>query len=92
MIKRRPALVIKDLLSHDVIMCQITTKANKGFEKYEFSLKKEQCVGGIEFDSLIRYDLLFTLHKKLIVRKIGHIKDPLVVAEVFNKLKVLLFD
>lgn|SRR3989344_3572483 len=73
-IKKRPALVLKSLEGDNVLLCQITTKRRK-IQKYEIPLKRNSCQGNIMFDSFIYLDMIFTLHKKLIHRKIGSVTD-----------------
>ncbi|MCK5624313.1 type II toxin-antitoxin system PemK/MazF family toxin [Candidatus Pacearchaeota archaeon] len=87
--KKRPAMVINSLEGENSILCQITTK-NRKIKKYEIQLKKEYCEGEIQFDSLIYVDMIFTLHKSLIYRKIGEIKDIQTKEEINNKIKLTL--
>lgn len=89
--KMRPALVIKELEGDNTIFCQITTK-KRGIIKYEVPLNKGQCEGNIRFDSNIYLDMIFTLHKSLISRKIGFIKDEKIKKEINFKLKEILFN
>jgi mRNA interferase MazF len=73
-IKKRPALVIKALEGENALLCQITTK-QRNIKKYEVFLPKQSCEGDIRFDSFIYIDMIFTLHKSLIHKKIGKIND-----------------
>ncbi len=91
-IKTRPALVIKDLSEHDVLLSQITTKINPLFERYEIFLRTKDCNDSIRVDSIIRCDQLFALNKNLIIKKLGSITNKLVISEVYSKLKLMLFD
>jgi mRNA interferase MazF len=90
-IKTRPAIVLKDLFQN-ILIAQITTKINPQFENFEIALKTKDCNNGLKMDSIIRCDLLMTLHKDLIQKKLGHIINKSVISEFFAKLKVLLFD
>src|SRR3989344_3542724 len=72
--KKRPSVVIRDLEGQNVIVCQLTTKKHS-FTKYEIALMRNHCNGNIRFDSFIYADLIATLHKSLIDRKIGFVKD-----------------
>jgi len=89
--KKRPCLVIKDLEGRNVIVCQLTTKRHS-LTKYEIALKRNHCNGDIRFDSFIYVDLIVTLHKSLIDRKIGFVKDEAVKKQINDKLKLLLID
>ena len=71
------------------ILCQITTK-NRKIQKYEIQLKKEDCKGEIQFDSFIYVDMIFTLHKSLIYRKIGEIKNTQTKENINKKIKLIL--
>lgn len=89
--KARPAAVLKDISTQNVLVCQITTKINPQFDQYETLLLTKDCAGGLKTDSIIRCDLIATLHKSLIQKKISYIKNKAIVSEVFAKLKTLLF-
>ena len=87
--KKRPALVINSLEGENAILCQITTK-QRTIQKYEISLPKETCIGDIRFDSFVYVDMIFTLHKSLIYKKIGEV-DNLKIKEIINqKIKSVL--
>jgi len=86
--KKRPALVIKSLEEENNIFCQITTK-RRNIQKYEIILKKEDCKGDIRFDSYIYLDMIFTLHKALIYRKIGKIKSQKIKNLITQKIKLV---
>ena len=88
--KKRPVVIIKDLEGNNVIACQITTKKHM-FEKYSLPLQRSQCIGDIRFDSFICVDLITTLHRSLVFKKIGSIKDEKVKTELDAKLKETLF-
>ena len=87
--KKRPAMVVCSLEGENSILCQITTK-NRKIQKYEIPLKKEDCEGNIRFDSLIYVDMIFTLHKSLIHRKIGEIKNFKTKENINKKIKLIL--
>jgi len=88
-IKKRPAMVINSLEGENSVLCQITTK-NRKIQKYEIPLKKEDCEGEIHFDSFIYIDMVFTLHKSLIHRKIGEIKNIKTREDINKKIKLVL--
>lgn len=87
--KKRPALIINSLEGQNAILCQITTK-RRNIQKYKIFLNKESCSGDIRFDSFIYVDMIFTLYKSLIYRKIGEVKN-LKIKEIINqKIKFVL--
>ena len=87
--KKRPALVIGSLEGNNSILCQITTK-QRNIQKYEILLPKEHCKGNIRFDSFIHVDMIFTLHKSLIYRKIGEIENLKTQKEISQKIRIIL--
>jgi len=87
--KRRPALVICSLDGDNSILCQITTK-RRNLQKYEIFLSQGDCRGDIRFNSFIYVDMIFTLHKGLIHRKIGEIKNLKTRKEILDKIKLIL--
>ena len=88
-VKRRPALVVRSLEGDNSILCQITTK-QRNIKKYEIFLPKTACKGDIRFDSFIYVDMIFTLHKDLIYRKIGELNDLRVIENINQKIKLIL--
>jgi len=87
--KKRPALIINYLEGQNAILCQITTK-QRSIQKYEIFLNKESCIGDIRFDSFVYVDMIFTLHKNLIYKKIGEISNPKIKEIVNQKIKLVL--
>jgi len=85
-IKKRPALIIRQLKGDNTILCQITTK-RRNIQKYEVGLLKESCSGNIKFNSHIYMDMIFTLHKNLIYRKIGEVSDSKIKDLITKKIK-----
>ena len=47
-------------------------------------------MGDIRFDSFIYEDMLFTLHKSLVHRKIGEVKSPK-IKEIINQKMQIVF-
>ena len=87
--KKRPALVINSLEGENVILCQITTK-RRSIQKYEISLPKGACTGDIRFNSFVYVDMIFTLHKSLIYKKIGEVNNSK-IKDIINKKIKLIF-
>jgi mRNA interferase MazF len=71
--KRRPALVITELLGDDVILCQITSRTIK--DSYAIELRDSDFLSGkIKQISNIRPNRIFTADKNIIFYKIGSLK------------------
>lgn len=87
--KKRPALVINSLEGENVMLCQITTK-RRNIQKYEILLPKESCVGDIRFNSFIYVDMIFTLHKSLIYRKIGEVNSIKTKEMINQKISLII--
>ena len=88
-VKKRPALVINSLEGDNTIFCQITTKRRK-INKYEVNLSKKDCNGDIRFDSFIYADMIFTLHKSLVYKKIGEVNNQKIRDNITQKVKLIL--
>jgi mRNA interferase MazF len=86
--KKRPALVIGSLEGENSVLCQITTK-RRNIQKYEVPLPKESCKGDIRFDSFVYVDMIFTLHKSLIYKKIGEIDNSKTKESINQKIKLI---
>jgi mRNA interferase MazF len=72
--KRRPALVLSDMLGDDVLLCQITSKSSQ--DKYAIALDNSHLTkGALTTDSNIRSNRLFTAHKSLIAYTLGSIRQ-----------------
>jgi mRNA interferase MazF len=71
--KRRPALIITELLGNDVILCQITSQTIK--DSYAIELRDKDFLSGkIKQISNIRPNRIFTADKSIIFYKIGSLK------------------
>lgn len=71
--KRRPALVLADLIGDDIILCQITSKNFSDI--YSIPLAQNDFSSGrIDRISNLRPNRLFTADKNIILKKIGQIK------------------
>ncbi len=70
--KKRPALVIADWGSDDVVCCQITSKQSR--DNLEVSLANTDFEnGGLPVISNIRPNKIFTVHKPAVIRSAGTI-------------------
>lgn len=84
MSKRRPALVVADLKGNDVILTQITT--NYHVDGYSISLRQSDFhSGGIDHDSNIRPNRLFTADSRRIFKTAGKISKQK-TDEVINRI------
>ncbi|MDD3083496.1 MAG: type II toxin-antitoxin system PemK/MazF family toxin [Candidatus ainarchaeum sp.] len=93
-LKRRPALVLVNLLGDDLILCQITsTKRINSIELKETDFEK----GRLFENSFIRIEKIFTLEKNKVVYKIGTLKKEKIIeienllVKLFTKLKKFYF-
>lgn len=71
--KRRPALVVAILPGNDLILCQITTQ--NVTDSYAVPITNEDfSTGGLNRDSNIRPNRLFTADQNIILYKAGQLK------------------
>lgn len=71
--KRRPALVVAILPGNDLILCQITTQ--NVTDSYAVPITTEDfSTGGLNQDSNIRPNRLFTADQNIILYKAGQLK------------------
>jgi len=71
--KRRPALVIADWGGDDIILCQITSKANSDGHAIDLA-KADFITGGLPVASNIRVNKVFTADKRIILQVAGKLK------------------
>jgi len=72
--KKRPAVILSDIKGDDFIMLQITSKNVR--DNYAISLRSTDFASGsLKIDSNIRPNKIFTLHKRLILYKVGHLSE-----------------
>ena len=72
--KKRPAFVITDLPGDDIIVCQITSRANS--DPLSLSLGVSDFVsGGLPVYSFIRPNKIFTADKNIILSVAGHLSE-----------------
>lgn len=72
--KRRPALVITKLTGDDLILCQITSKNVSDF--YSILIKEIDFISGsLNQISNVRPNKLFTADLRIILYKVGHLKE-----------------
>ncbi len=86
--KRRPALVVAESDSNNIIVCPITSKPGKDYE-----IKLEDLdfrVGQLNLSpSYIRPNIIATIDKSNVIRYIGNLKDEK-INEVINKIIEIL--
>lgn len=72
--KRRPALVLVDLKGDDLILVQITSQTVS--DSYAVSLDNSHFdTGSLKKQSNIRPNRIFTADKRIILYKVGHLKQ-----------------
>lgn len=71
--KRRPALVLVDLIGDDIILCQITSKNFNDIYSIPLS-QNDFSSGSIVRPSNLHPNRLFTADKNIILKKTGQIK------------------
>ena len=71
--KKRPALVIGRAEFDNFILCQITSKAETSKKAIPLA-DNDFIVGGLNLDSFIRPDKIFTVEKSVIENKAGRLQ------------------
>ena len=85
--KRRPALVVADLVGDDLVLCQITR--NERADGFSVPLVLSDFERGrLTVDSFIRANRLFTVEQSVILYAAGKIKDTK-LQEVKSKIRQL---
>ena len=87
-VKNRPALVIAAANNRDLILCQITSKANKDqhaifLDSIDFS------TGRLPIVSFIRPNKIFTADKSIIIKKAGSVK-PAILKETLKRISIII--
>jgi len=86
--KRRPALVVADLVGDDLILCQITSQSRA--DTYSVPLLLADFEGGrLPVDSFIRTNRLFTVEQSVILYAIARIREAK-LAEAQAKIRELI--
>lgn len=91
-IKQRPVIILSsrkyNVAAEDVITCGITS--NPHDTQYSVQVKRSDVLdGSIPVDSSIKPDKLFTLHQKLIRKRLGKLK-PLLLTKTYEQLQSIL--
>ncbi len=87
--KRRPALVLAKLTGDDLILCQITSQAT--LDNYAVAITNEDFYhGGLNRNSNIRPNRLFTADKGIILYKAGQLKAEKLKKVVDKIIDILL--
>lgn len=82
--KKRPALVIADLQGDDIILCQITSAERH--DSYSIHLSSSDFdSGGLNIESKVRPNKIFTADSNIIISKKGKISSPK-IHEVIEKI------
>jgi mRNA interferase MazF len=86
--KRRPAFVITDMPGPDIILCQITSKANSDPYAVPFS-SADFISGALPLTSYVRPGKLFTADKNIILSVAGHVSDAKITAVIHTLLNLI---
>jgi PemK-like, MazF-like toxin of type II toxin-antitoxin system len=89
--KRRPALVIASLPGDDVILCQITSRTASGSDAIPVS-QSDFDHGGLNQDSHIRPNRLFTADPNIVLYSAGLVKTPKVQEVVDRIIQIVTTD
>ena len=86
--KRRPALVITKLIGDDLILCQITSKNVS--DSYSILItEKDFLSGSLKQNSNIRPNKLFTADSRIILYKVGHLKEEKMRKIIQSIIKII---
>jgi mRNA interferase MazF len=86
--KRRPALVVANLTGDDLILCQITSQLMS--DNYSVTLEnKDFSNGGLNKNSNIRPNRLFTADQRIILYKAGQLRTEKLEAVVNKIIEIL---
>lgn len=89
--KRRPALVLADLIGDDIILCQITSKEVN--DDFSIPLSTQEFhEGNLKVDSNIRPNRLFTADEGIIIYKAGTIDRAKTLKVVDKTIEILKSD
>lgn len=72
--KKRPAVVLSELMGADLILCQVTSKNNSDPFSVPIS-SQDFLAGSIRDPSLVRPNKLFTFEAGLILYTLGHLRQ-----------------
>ncbi len=86
--KRRPALVIATLSGDDLILCQITSQSRT--DSYAIAITNEDFAsGGLNQDSNIRPNKLFTSDRQIILYQVGQLKLEKIAEVIAQIIEIL---
>lgn len=90
--KQRPAIVISNTLRNarvdDIVICGITSNIKN--EVHSIILEqKDMAEGTLHFLSRIKADKLFTIHKAIILRKLGRV-NKIILEQVKEEIRKLI--
>ena len=87
--KRRPALIVANLSGDDLILCQITSQNVR--DSYSVAITNTDFNnGGLNKNSNVRPNRIFTADRKIIIYKVGQLKSKKlaeVTREIINILQ-----
>ena len=86
--KKRPALVLADLQTDDIILCQITSQFVKDNNSVELRIS-DYSRGSLNKTSNIRPNRLFTADKRIILRTVGTVKPEILQHVIKNLFEII---
>ncbi len=86
--KRRPALVMAELVGDDLILCQVTGQWVK--DEYAIPIDgNDFATGTLKKNSHVRPNRIFTADRHIILYQVGHLK-PEKLTEIIEKIVSIL--
>ena len=78
-VKRRPAVVVSPTPFHrhqeDVVLVAVTSQIPQALSEFELPLtQKDMAIGTLPRQSVIRLTKLFTVHQRLVVKRVGRLR------------------
>ena len=86
--KRRPALVLAALSGDDIVLCQITSQSTR--DAYSVALARPDFAsGGLNRESNVRPNRLFTADSSIVLYKAGHITEAKLDEAIASVISIL---
>ena len=89
--KLRPCLVLSNEMGEDILLCQITSR-NIAPDRFSIEIRKDETLGGgLQLDSLVRANMLFTAEKNQILKKICSISGTELIEQGYLVAPKIMF-
>ena len=94
--KKRPAVIVSQDWYHktktDCILVAITSTIHKSLERDEILISGTEVKrAGLLYDSVVKTGLIFTIHRRRIIKPLGHLTAA-TQKKVMDSLKKVFFD